>query len=154
MYFLHTQYRDLLSKFSPPPYRVVLRNTQLSCIPPCCCGSSKVTAITILGDLGILGLYKGWNKGNKVFPLLRNHLIYATDLTRCKAPKGFKGSTWAKVRCGEVWVLCKAFPVETVVRPREPECIQWSPLQGNVVITAKGPRPKWGLRICTKTGLR
>jgi hypothetical protein len=26
-------------------------------------------------------------------------------------------------------VMCKAFPVETAVKPREPECIQWSPLQ-------------------------
>jgi hypothetical protein len=35
-------------------------------------------------------------------------------------------------------VLHKAFPVNTVVKPREPECIQWSPLQEYVVTTAKG----------------
>jgi hypothetical protein len=44
-------------------------------------------------------------------------------------------------------VLRKAFPVKTAVRPREPECIQWSPLQVYVVITAKGLRPRLGLRI-------
>ena len=33
----------------------------------------------------------------------------------------------------------KAFPVDTVVKPREPECIQWSFLQVNVVRTAVGP---------------
>jgi hypothetical protein len=33
----------------------------------------------------------------------------------------------------------KVFPVETVVKPREPECIQWSPLQSNMVITTVGP---------------
>jgi hypothetical protein len=38
--------------------------------------------------------------------------------------------------------LRKAFPVETAVRPREPECIQWSPLQEYVVITTKGPTSK------------
>jgi hypothetical protein len=40
----------------------------------------------------------------------------------------------AKVR-----VLHKAFSVDTVVKPREPKCIQWSPLQDNVVGTTVGP---------------
>jgi hypothetical protein len=38
--------------------------------------------------------------------------------------------------------MCKAFPVETAVRPRELECIQWSPLQYYVVITTEGPMSK------------
>jgi len=41
----------------------------------------------------------------------------------------------------------KAFPVNTAVKPREPECIQWSPLQDNVVRTAVGPTSEVGLRI-------
>jgi hypothetical protein len=39
-------------------------------------------------------------------------------------------------------VLRKAFPVNTAVKPRDPECVQWSPLQEYVVITAKGLRPR------------
>jgi hypothetical protein len=35
--------------------------------------------------------------------------------------------------------MCKAFPVDTVIKLRELEYIQWSPLQGNVVRTTVGP---------------
>jgi hypothetical protein len=64
---------------------------------------------------------------------------YYSITSRCKAPKGFEGSTWVKVHCGEVRVMHKVFPVDTAVKLREPECIQWSPLQSNVVRTAVGP---------------
>ena len=39
-------------------------------------------------------------------------------------------------------VLRKVFPVDTAVKPREPECVQWSPLQRYVVTTTKGLRPR------------
>jgi hypothetical protein len=71
-----------------------------------------------------------------------NYNIYNRELLtimKCKAPEGFDGSTWAEVHCGEVRVMRKAFPVNTAVKPREPECIQWSPLQGNVVRITVGP---------------
>jgi hypothetical protein len=39
-------------------------------------------------------------------------------------------------------VLRKVFPVKTAVKPREPECVQWSPLQEYIVITTKGLHPR------------
>jgi hypothetical protein len=51
------------------------------------------------------------------------------EVVKCKAPEGFEGLDLSKDSCGGFRVLRKAFPVRTAVRPREPECIQWSPLQ-------------------------
>jgi hypothetical protein len=59
-----------------------------------------------------------------------------------KLPRAWRARLERRFVVAKFRVLHKAFPVKTAVKPREPECIQWSPLQRYVVMTTKGLCPR------------
>jgi hypothetical protein len=66
-----------------------------------------------------------WDKASAIIALKQFlAMVRNVKLPRALGARLERGFVVAKFR-----VLHKVFPVKTAVRPREPECIQWSPLQ-------------------------